>query len=409
MARHDRGPHNRVVNLPINVIDLAAVATMVVFAYLGWRSGALPQVLGLAGAGAGIVVVVLGAPLLVDLLGGLDPFLRAVLAVGGAFFLVALAEAIGSSVGVLFSERLGRGIVGSLDSIVGAMFGVGQALLLAWLVGGMLAAGPVPLLAREAQRSAAVRGLMTVLPPPSEVVGQLTAIIDASGLPQVFSGLEPAPAPAVDTPATAEARRIAAGARDSVVRVDSTACNRRFTGTGFSIGAGYVLTNAHVVAGASHVTVTADLTGAHVDGTVVAYDPEMDLAVLWTPGLQLPALRFAASTPKRGTIGAALGHPNANPLAVIPAAVSASLKARGRDIYGDHIVTRQVLELRAAVEPGDSGGPLMLADGTVGGVVFAEARSDPDVGYALDPVAVSAAVMPDLQHAKVADLGACIR
>ena len=57
-------------------------------------------------------------------------------------------------------------------------------------------------------------------------------------------------------------------------------------------------------------------------------------------------------------------------------------------------MTRDILELRAEVEPGDSGGPLVLEDGTVAGVVFAESRTDESVGYALAADAVDERVAP---------------
>ena len=72
----------------------------------------------------------------------------------------------------------------------------------------------------------------------------------------------------------------------------------------------------------------------------------------------------------------------------MPAAVSGTYPATGRDIYGTKRVTRDILELRAEVEPGDSGGPLVLEDGSVGGLVFAESKTDPAVGYALTPGSV---------------------
>ena len=42
--------------------------------------------------------------------------------------------------------------------------------------------------------------------------------------------------------------------------------------------------------------------------------------------------------------------------------------------------------------PGDSGGPVLLPDGTVGGVTFSESRTQPEVGYALSPIDVAADV-----------------
>jgi S1-C subfamily serine protease len=409
MARRRRRRHNPRVDLPVNIVDLAIVAIAVLAAVLGWRSGALPQVLGLAGAAAGIAAVVLLVPAAAGALDRFDPPVRAFLAFGGAFLIVAVAEAIGSTLGAGLRDRLGRGVANRLDAVLGALFGIAQALVLAWLIGGLLATGPFPSLAREAQRSVAVRTLLGALPPPSEVAGELGGLIDASGLPQVFSGLEPQPAPAVPIPGRAEAERIAATALGSVVRVDTQACGQIFTGTGFAVGPNVLVTNAHVVAGASGVAVTADATGRRARGSVVFFDPQLDLALVRTPDLVFPPLRFATAAPVRGTVGASLGHPNGGALTVIPAAVSAEIRARGRDLYGARTVIRDILELRAPVEPGDSGGPFLLADGSVGGVVFAESRTDPGVGYALDPLAVADRVNPMLGRTAAVDTGACLR
>ena len=306
-------------------------------------------------------------------------------------------------------DRLGRGVANRLDAALGALFGIAQALVLAWLVGGLLATGPFPSLASEAQQSVAVRSLLGAFPPPSEVAGELGGLIDASGLPQVFSGLEPLPAPAVPVPGRTEADQIAAAAVASVVRVDAQGCGEIFTGTGFAVAPNYVVTNAHVVAGATSVSVTADATGRRAAGSVVLFDPELDVALIRTANLVFPPLELAATAPDRGTVGAALGHPNGGALAVIPAAVSAEIHASGRDLYGTHTVVRDVLELLAPIQPGDSGGPFLLADGQVGGVVFAESRTDAGVGYALDPIAVADRVLPLLGRTAAVDTGACLR
>jgi S1-C subfamily serine protease len=306
-------------------------------------------------------------------------------------------------------DRLGGRVANRVDAGLGSLFGIAQAFVLAWLVGGLLATGPVPSLAREAQRSLAMRTLLGVFPPPSDDAGQLGSLIDSSGLPQVFSGLEPQPAPPVPVAGGAEAARIAAAADASVVRVESQGCAQIFTGTGFAIAPNFIVTNAHVVAGATDVAVTGDATGRRVRGTVVFFDPELDVALIRTPDLVLRPLVFAAAAPVRGTVGAALGHPNGGDLAVIPAAVSAEIRATGRDLYGTHTVVRDILELRAAIQPGDSGGPFVLADGNVGGVVFADSRTDAAVGYALDPLAVANRVLPLLGRTAAVDTGACLR
>ena len=409
MARRRSRRHNPCVDLPVNVIDLAVVGIVILAAVFGWRSGALPQVLGLAGAAAGVAVVILVVPAAAGALDHFDPPVRAFFAFGGAFLVVGVAEAVGSTLGTSMRDRLGGGVANRLDAALGLLFGIAQAFVLAWLVGGLLATGPVPSLAREAQRSLAVRTLLGVFPPPSDVAGQLGSLIDSSGLPQVFSGLEPQPAPPVPVAGGAQAARIAAAADASVVSVESQGCSQIFTGTGFAVAPNFIVTNAHVVAGATDVTVTGDATGRRVRGTVVFFDPELDVALIRTPDLVLRPLVFAAAPPNRGTVGAALGHPNGGALTVIPAAVSAEIRATGRDLYGTHTVVRDILELRAAIQPGDSGGPFVLADGNVGGVVFADSRTDAGVGYALDPLAVANRVLPLLGRTAAVDTGACLR
>ena len=139
------------------------------------------------------------------------------------------------------------------------------------------------------------------------------------------------------------------------------------------------------------------------------FDPALDVAVLHAPDLRAVALRFAATDPTRGAVGAALGYPGGGSLTVVPAAVTGAYPATGRDIYDQATVSRRVIELRAQIDRGDSGGPFVLPDGTVGGLIFAEARTDPDVGYALSPSAVAKRVTPALERTKSVDTGECLR
>jgi hypothetical protein len=88
--------------------------------------------------------------------------------------------------------------------------------------------------------------------------------------------------------------------------------------------------------------------------------------------------------------------------------VTGSYAATGRDIYDADAVRRQILELRAQIERGDSGGPFVLRDGTIGGLVFAEARTDPDVGYALSPTAVATRIAPGVGRTGFVATGECL-
>jgi S1-C subfamily serine protease len=390
----------------VNLFDVAAILLVVVAVILGSRSGAIPQLAGLAGAVLGGTAAILSLPLAETLLADLDPGPRAVAVLAMLLLAVGVGEAVGSGIGQFIALRLRSSLFGALDRVAGAVVGAAQAVLIIWLAGGLLAAGPLERLAMQAQNSTAVRALATVLPPPTEIAVELGRLLDATGLPDVFIGLEPVPAPPVDRPDDPRARAIAAAAEASVVKIRAATCGNQSTGTGFAVAADYVVTNAHVVAGARLIRVEG---GSRLrDAEVVLFDPALDVALLHVPGLGVPALRFASRDPARGTEAAALGFPGGDRLTILPAAVSAAYEARGRDIYDENVITRDILELRAEVEPGDSGGPLVLADGTVGGVVFAEARSNDEVGYALTATSVAVRIGPGLGRTGTVDLGPCI-
>lgn len=391
----------------MNLIDLAAIVLLAGGIWAGIRSGALPQLGGLGGAILGGAIALTVAPILRDQAEALDGPIRALAVLGGIVLLVGLGEALGSALGRAASSSLGSGFFGTIDRVAGGLIGIAQAVLIVWLVGGLLAIGPFATLAAQAQRSMAVRIVTAALPPLSDVAADVGSLIDVSGLPQVFVGLEPFPAPPVATPESARARAIAASAIPSTAAIESAACGYSLTGTGFVVGRGYLVTNAHVLAGASKTTVT--LAGRRFAASVVLFDPVLDVALLYAPRVRAAPLRFATATPERGAEAAALGHPGGGPLVVIPAAVSGAYRAEGRDLYGDTTVVRNVIELRAAIERGDSGGPLVLADGTVGGLIFAEARSDPSVGYALSPIDVATRIAPLLGRTSPVGTGRCIR
>jgi S1-C subfamily serine protease len=84
-----------------------------------------------------------------------------------------------------------------------------------------------------------------------------------------------------------------------------------------------------------------------------------------------------------GEDAAVVGYPNNGPLTVEPVRIRGAHQLLGNDIYGDDQVVRDVVSLRGEIRPGNSGGPLVSAEGTVYGVVFAASLTDPDTGYAL--------------------------
>jgi S1-C subfamily serine protease len=190
------------------------------------------------------------------------------------------------------------------------------------------------------------------------------------------------------------------------VRVTGLGCGREQLGSGFFVADHAVVTNAHVVAGVD--TVSIDSGGRAFSATVVLYDPQQDVAVLRVPDTSQPALRLAGQTPERGTDAVALGFPGGGPLAFVPAVVTQAFDAAGPDIYNSGSTSRQIVELRADVQRGDSGGPLIVAPGVAGGIVFGASRTNAAVGYAISANSVATEIRQATGNVGAVTSGACL-
>jgi S1-C subfamily serine protease len=251
-----------------------------------------------------------------------------------------------------------------------------------------------------------VRTLDATLPPPPSLLAQVRTYLDRLGFPDVFSGIPPVPASPVDPPTQVEARAAVEAGATSTVRVIGVACDSVLEGSAFVVAEGYVVTNAHVVAGVDDPRVQS--TAVDEAATTVLFDPDLDLALLRvseTPGEPLP---LATEPLQRGAAGAVLGYPGGGPLDATRAAILSTIDALGRDIYGRGEIERSVLELQARIRPGNSGGPFVLADGRVGGIVFAAAMGEDDVGYAIAASEILAAIERGVGATGSVSTGPCL-
>src|SRR5207237_1813828 len=124
-------------------------------------------------------------------------------------------------------------------------------------------------------------------------------------------------------------------AANSTVKVEAPACSRIQDGSGAVIADDLVVTNAHVVAGSKSPTVLRYPDGDALDATVVAFDPDRDVALLRVPGIDRPALPLGDSFGVGG-VGAVVGHPYGGDLKLNPFKVGDDTTARGFDIYDQH-------------------------------------------------------------------------
>lgn len=143
------------------------------------------------------------------------------------------------------------------------------------------------------------------------------------------------------------------------------------------------MTNAHVVGGVDEPTVQIGGEGRRYDAKVVLYDWQRDIAVLDVPDLKAKPLRFTDADARSGDNAIVAGFPENGAYDVRSARVRGRINANGPDIYHRGEVRRDVYSLYATVRQGNSGGPLLTADGRVYGVIFARSLDDPNTGYAL--------------------------
>lgn len=388
------------------MLDVVLIAMLLGAALRGWRQGALSQVLAFGGAALGLVLGAALAPTVASQIVDRPGLSLALWTLGLLIVGVLLGQGIGFALGWRLRAAAHRTGVGALDSAGGIAVGLGTTVVSFWLIGAVLAQAPLPALARQVRGSAVFAAIDETLPPPPDIFGRVATYLDQRGFPQVFAGIGGTTAPPVAPPADAVVAAAAAAGQPGTVQVEAIGCGGVSTGSGWVVQPGFVVTNAHVVAGGELVSIR-DAGGTH-DAVPIHVDASLDLAVISAPTSTATPLQWAPSPAERGTAGATLGFPSGQrALNVRPAAVRGRGEALGRDIYGGAVTSREILTLDAGVQPGDSGGPFLTGDGVVAGVVFAASTSEPGVGYALTAERVRPDVDAAVARNTQASTGAC--
>ncbi len=391
----------------MNLVDVVIVLLAVAAVFRGRNRGLLAQVFELGGGFIGLLAGVALGPRIAEAFIQEPGLEAAMISLFVVFALLSIGQTIGFFIGHRFGTAAHEVRLGAVDRWLGAAFSVGVLLVTFWLVGSLIVGGsPWKPLAKAVRDSAILRAESAILPDPPNVLAYIRKYLDTSGFPQVFVGMPPI-SPPVDLPSNAEANEAIDAAQPSTVRVVVPACGGTQLGTGWVASPGYVVTNAHVVAGGEGVTIQSPSGDA--SGSIVLFDPGTDVAVVYAPDLDAPTIDLDVTEYERGEPGATLGYPGAagGELRVHRAAVQEVYDANGRDIYGRSEVTRRVYELRSPVRQGDSGGPFALPNGRVAGMVFAASTTDGRIGYALTGAEIEDEVDKGTARTSPVEAGRC--
>lgn len=387
----------------MNLLDILILVAAVAYGFTGFRNGAVVGALSLIGFFCGALIGgQIAEPLGSSVVNGRAQVAIAIVCV---LFLAMLGQLLGVYVGHKLRTRFLRRAGRHVDAAVGFVLGVVSVLLVSWMIAVPMASSPYPSLSAEASESKIVRGVNDVMPNGMRALyHKLRGFLDQSGFPPVFGDLPSTsivdvPPPASLTPTEMSHLRVA---EDSIFKIYGAAesCSRSIEGSGFVISPHHIMTNAHVVAGTSRLAIVSH-TGATLssgDARVVYFDPAVDVAIIYVPGLHAAPLRFAPRPAATGDPAVVVGYPEDGPLTPGAARIRTRSQISGSDIYGNNGVTREVYSIRGLVRSGNSGGPLLTPNARVLGVVFATDLRSSDTGYAL--------TAGEVAHARAAGRGA---
>jgi S1-C subfamily serine protease len=347
---------------PVTSIDWLIVGFCVVLAVYGYVQGFVVGALSLLGFGIGALLGARLAPLLLSQ-GSHSRYAPLFALLGALLIGGALASGL-EGLGLRARSVLRFPGLRTVDGVLGAVLTACVGLGIAWIVGAV---------ALESTSSAAWRLRLE----HSTILRELDQLLPPSGpLLNALARFDPLPAitgpPANVAPPTRGivATRGVRHASASVVRVLGTACGFGIEGSGWVAAPGYVITNAHVVAGESDTIIEARGSPPEYPAQLAAFDAHDDIAVLKVPDLALTPLRIASSAPAGESV-AILGYPQDGPFTAEPGRVGETQATRTNDAFGDGPVTRTITSLRGLVRPGNSGGPLVNSAGEVAATVFA--------------------------------------
>ncbi|MBC7643697.1 MAG: trypsin-like peptidase domain-containing protein [Thermoleophilia bacterium] len=354
---------------------IGALTLVLLMSIMGYRRGGIVSLMAIA-------VMALGAVLVAAICSAV--FGSDATAIGAIIGAVASGVVFGLRSEVIeqhVSARVGEDMR-QFDHVAGAFMSAAVASTVIWLVAADATLGPnESRLSVSVRDAVASRVLLGVVPPTGNVA---TAVL-RSGLAPSANG----PTILVDFPS--DDILFATGvvqSRQSVVRIEGRACTTISAGSGWVIAPRFVITNAHVVAGMKLPGVLLMGNEPILPAVVRAFDPVNDLAVLYVPTLVAPPLKFAVAT-KHSDPTAVIGFPKLEGLSLTPARFDRELTYGITDIYDHGNAVVPIVLFRGDVRPGNSGSPMVNAQGEVVATIAAHALNQSiDGGFAVPNSAV---------------------
>jgi S1-C subfamily serine protease len=343
-------------------VDWLIVGFTALLAFYGYMQGFVVGSLSLIGFAAGAFIGTRLGPLLLP--GGSHSHYAPLFGLLGALLAGGVLASGLEGLGVSARAALRLPGLRQIDGLLGAALTACVGLGIAWIVGAIaLESSGSQVLRRDIQRSAILSELNQLLPPSGPILHALARFDPLPAVRGPAANVPPPPPRIVAAQGVREADR-------SVVRVVGTACGLGIEGSGWVAGPDLVVTNAHVVAGETDTVVQIGGVAPGLSAQVIDFDSHDDVAVLRVGGLDEPALRLAAD-PRPGTAAAILGYPLDGPFEAEPGRIGQTEVVSTEDAYGNGPVERSITSLRGLVRPGNSGGPMIDAAGTVVATVFA--------------------------------------
>lgn len=383
-------------------LDILLLLSFVAFLISGLRKGlfvTLGGVVGLVAGGVGAFYAIPFVSSWVTTAGW-----RVFWVIATAVVLVLLGHSIGVAVGNRVRLLLNFPVIKTFDRLLGGITNVVVAALVISAIAFSAASMGLPFLSQQIASSQVISTIRNATPDPvSSAMAKARLVVMGQSIPDLIEPFAPAP-----DGAAAEAEPEAINTvEESVAKITGTAfaCGVNQTGSGFVVAPDRILTNAHVVAGiAEPVVNTAD--GRALPARVVHFDSTQDLAVLAVDSLGLDPVKEGRDL-STGDSATYMGYPEGGPFQARGAIVQSLRSISVQNIYGADASTLEIYQLGADVQQGNSGGPLLDDAGKLVGVIFAKAKGDTEVGYALSLQEVGPVLEQASDYSETVSTGAC--